>query len=143
MGCYVTSFNFAKDAPLTNPIDYDRKFATLYPRQTVSLCMIAKNAANTIRSALDPIAGYVDEVIVAIDETTDDRTKKIIDEFAQDNHLWPVVTTFPIESPLKTGFDEAMRTRAKRSAGATTTRHSTSEASAPASTSVSAPSWSS
>jgi hypothetical protein len=106
VGQYITKFRHQHDIPV-GEIDYDRKFATAYPRQTVSLCMIAKDAEQTIGKSLLSIAGYVDEVIIGIDAATSDNTERAIRQFEEMHPLWPVVRTFPIESALVSGFDEA------------------------------------
>lgn len=105
VGQYVTTF--LHDGQVSMDIDYERKFRNVYPRQTLSLCMIVKDCENTIGKALKSIAGYVDEVVIGLDRTTTDRTRDAIERFAADMHLWPVVHVIDIESPLVTGFDEA------------------------------------
>jgi glycosyltransferase involved in cell wall biosynthesis/2-polyprenyl-3-methyl-5-hydroxy-6-metoxy-1,4-benzoquinol methylase len=107
VGQYITTFKFAELELICGFIDYERKFATVYPRQTVSLCMIAKDSEQTLGKALSSISGYVDEVIIAVDQTTTDRTEQVIKQFDEDTGLWPVVRTIPIDSPIETGFDEA------------------------------------
>ena len=106
LGSYITTFN--KEGPLlTGAIDYKRKFATMNPRQTVSLCMIVKNGENTLRRTLESIKDVIDEVIISVDSTTTDKTQRVIEDFNEDNPLWPVVSTQTIDSPLKTGFAAA------------------------------------
>lgn len=48
--------------------------------KSLSLCMIAKDEEETIRPALESIAGIVDEVIV-VDTGSSDKTKEIVREF--------------------------------------------------------------
>jgi len=117
VGQYVTTFVSDDACHMTGQIDYGRKFETIYPRQTLSLCMIAKDAAGTLRKALDSISGYVDEVIVAIDEKTTDRTRQVIGEFIEDTPLWPVVKTIDIVSPVEQGFDAARNDSIEDAAG--------------------------
>ena len=47
----------------------------------LSLCMIVKNAEDTIARALESVVGYVDEIIV-VDTGSTDRTKEIAGEYA-------------------------------------------------------------
>lgn len=89
-------------------IDLDRKFQWTKPRQTVSLCMIAKDAEDTIKRSLDSVSNFVDEIIIALDETTTDRTRNMIDMFCDDKQgIWPLVKVIDIPSPMEIGFDEA------------------------------------
>jgi glycosyltransferase involved in cell wall biosynthesis len=47
----------------------------------ISVCMIAGNEAQRIRRALDSVAGWVGEIIVATDEKTTDGTEQIAGSF--------------------------------------------------------------
>ncbi len=105
IGSYVYSFT-VPDAFTIHECDYSRKLAECMPRQTVSLCMIAKDAATTIRKTIDSVCGVVQEVIVAIDHKTTDNTKQIL---LDADKAYPDITFGVIEgdSPLDIGFDEA------------------------------------
>jgi glycosyltransferase involved in cell wall biosynthesis/2-polyprenyl-3-methyl-5-hydroxy-6-metoxy-1,4-benzoquinol methylase len=105
VGQYITAFRWKGED--TGQIDYDRKFNTFAPRQTVSLCMIAKDAEQTIGKALLSIAGYVDEIIIGIDAATTDNTYRAISQFEDMHPLWPVVRIIENESAIVSGFDEA------------------------------------
>lgn len=107
LGSYITTFQ--KPTQPSGQIDYDRKFAAIASRQTVSLCMIVKDAESTIRKTLETVTEYIDEAIIGIDETTTDNTRQIIEKY-----LEPFVTRgrlslklFGIPSPLISGFDDA------------------------------------
>lgn len=97
-------------------IDYARKLKEQAPRDTVSLCMIVKDAQETVANAIRSVADVVDEVVIAIDNATTDRTESRIDEVKAD---FPHVafTVFRAESPLKIGFDEARNATVERSCG--------------------------
>lgn len=97
-------------------IDYGRKFATLAPRDTVSLCMIAKDAQESIGRALRSVVDWVDEVVIGLDEKTSDRTRDRIAEVQAD---YPNVafTVFDAKSPLEIGFDAARNATIERSCG--------------------------
>jgi len=114
-GSWVLRATKSKDAELRD-IDYGRKFATLAPRDTVSLCMIVKNAQESIGRALRSVVDWVDEVVIALDEKTDDRTRERIAEVEAD---FPNVafTVFPAKSPLEIGFDAARNATIERSCG--------------------------
>lgn len=114
-GSWVLRATKSKDAAL-HDIDYVRKFSTMAPRDTVSLCMIVKNAQESISRALRSVVDWVDEVVIALDEKTDDRTRERIAEVEAD---FPNVafTVFPAESPLEIGFDAARNATIERSCG--------------------------
>jgi len=46
-------------------------------KQTVSLCMIVKNEAETLARAIESVAGLVDEIVIGIDEATTDNSEEI------------------------------------------------------------------
>jgi len=107
IGQYITSFTYEEGVEICRDIDYTRKFATVYPRQTLSLCMIVKDAEQTIGKALRTIQGYVDEIIISVDSKTSDRTTEMIDNFEKECHLWPIIRVVEADSPIDIGFDEA------------------------------------
>lgn len=71
-------------------------------RQTLSLCMIIKNAADTLAQTVKSAAGICNEILIGVDDTTTDDTVAICRQLG--------ATVIPIESPLKTGFDAARNT---------------------------------
>lgn len=112
LGSFVVSFKLSegKDIETTmGEINYIRKFSQLSPRQTLTVCMIVRNAENSIIRCLKSVADVADIVQICIDNTTTDSTEKLIKEFAATN-LWPKILLTYIESPLKTGFDVARNT---------------------------------
>jgi len=80
-------------------IDYNRKIVEQNPKETLSVCLIAKDAEYTIGKTLQSIELIADEIIVAIDETTTDETERICKKFG--------ATILKIPSPIKIGFDKA------------------------------------
>ena len=98
------------------PIDYDRKLALAAPRETVSLCMIVRNAEEHIVASLRSAVQWVDEVVIAVDNTTTDRTReRIADVQAEFPHtVWKV---FDNDSPTKIGFDAARNATVDASCG--------------------------
>lgn len=94
------------EGKLCHAIDYERKAREVMPRQTVSLCMIAKDAENTLRKAIGSVINYVDEVIIGVDKTTRDQTTKVIARLQEENPHKPftVLNLYPV---LETGFDAA------------------------------------
>lgn len=113
IGSYVTVFNKSKGESEAVRYSDDsmehilQKIVMSAPRETVSLCMIAKDAEASILRALRSCADVVDEVIVGIDATTTDDTESVITSFALEHPLWPVVKTKTIPNVVKTGFDES------------------------------------
>lgn len=126
LGSYITTFNYPEPIQMLDskismagqPINYQRKFKEYVPQQTISLCMIVKDAEATIKKCLDSVLGVVDEIVVALDETTTDRTKQVIEQWDKDNRSqWPIVTIEDIKSPKDIGFDEARNLSIKGASG--------------------------
>ncbi len=70
--CFAKIFtSYQKDKTLVGKINYDRKFLIQTPRQTVSACMIVKNAEGMLHRCLKSIRPYVDEIILADTGSTD------------------------------------------------------------------------
>lgn len=120
-GSYVWHFRvpeYPRPEHFVGSVDYDEKLSLLVPsRQTVSLCMIAKNAEDSIVRCLKGAAPHVDEIIIAVDETTDDGTERVAKKFML--HEWPEkpFRMFRIPSPLETGFDAARNASIERASG--------------------------
>lgn len=115
LGSYITTFR--KPLQSSGRIDYDRKFAAIAPRQTVTLATIVKDGESTVRQMLESTVPYVDEVVIGLDEKTTDRTRQVIEDFlapyaARGQLIYKVIE---ISSPLDVGFDEA-RNRTLREA---------------------------
>jgi len=118
LGSYITTFSKPKIDSESRTIDYSRKIDNILPRQTVSLCMIVKDAEDTIKRCLDSVADVVDEVNLAIDEATSDNTMQTIELWTKSRAgNWPVVTVKTIKSPLEIGFDEARNESIKDASG--------------------------
>lgn len=115
IGSYVYDFT-VPDAFTIHECDYSRKLAECMPRQTVTLCMIAKDAAATIRKTIDSVCDVVQEVVVAVDSTTTDNTKAIIED-ASNSYPDIVFDVFDSDSPLEIGFDAARNRTIERASG--------------------------
>lgn len=96
LGHYIVTF---KPEGITGNIDYARKLSTQAPRQTVSVCMIARDAEYTIGKIFERLAPIADEFIIGVDKLTKDNTKEICERFG--------ATVIDIDSPTVQGFDEA------------------------------------
>ena len=115
LGSWVYSARKTEGATL-GEIDYDRKLVEQAPRDTLSLCMIVKDAAPTIERALRSVLDVVDEVVIGLDAKTTDRTRERINEVIAD---FPHVTynVWTITSPLEQGFDAARNYTIDKSCG--------------------------
>lgn len=115
LGSYITTWkNTRQDS---GAIDYDRKLALVVPHQTVSCCMIVKDAASSIRRCLESVMPYVDELIISFDPECEHDTHIIVDSYIKSN--WPekAVTIFEGESPLEIGFDAARNATIEKASG--------------------------
>lgn len=115
VGSWVTYVKASPGGSLGS-IDYFRKLSEQAPRDTVSLCMIVKDDQKTIERAIVSVADYVDEIVIAIDETTTDRTEERIAELRSRYPNLPF-RTFRAASPLDIGFDEARNATIDASCG--------------------------
>ena len=68
-GWWVVSYN--KNQKPCMPIDLDRKILINSPKQTVSLCMITKNAESMLHRCLKSAEKLVDEIIICDNGSTD------------------------------------------------------------------------
>lgn len=119
MGSYIASFRRTKDdAKLTEKrrVNYARKLRTLNPRQTLSVCIIARDAELSLGRTLESVKDIADEIIVAVDENTRDATREIAEKYAKGFRPKGELV-FDIKSPLETGFDEARNTCIARASG--------------------------
>lgn len=115
LGSWISAVTF-KGEELLGEVNVERKMCQYRTRQTMSACYIVKDGEKILRRSLDSIADYVDEVLIGIDATTQDRTARTIDEFAASNP-WLSVRSFTIESPTAIGFDAARNSVHDRAQG--------------------------
>lgn len=101
--------------PFCEP-NYERKRAQLCPRETVSACMIVKDGEKTLRKSVESFIDWVDEVVIAIDPKTKDRTREVIDALAKD-FRWKPFTVFEGLVALDHGFDAARNVTIERACG--------------------------
>lgn len=115
LGSYVTSWVNNKVA--SGSIDYRRKLSLSAPRQTLSVCMIVKDASASIQRCLQSVMPYADELIIAFDPTCDLPTRDITIGYTQS--AWPekAFTVFEGDSPLEVGFDEARNATINKASG--------------------------
>jgi len=115
LGSYITTFENPAGL-VSRKVNYDRKFENMVGRQTLSMCMVVKDAEDTLKRSLDSLSiqsgksvHYVpDEIVIALDETTTDRTYGVINKWIEDRKgNFPIVKVINIPSPMEIGFDEA------------------------------------
>ena len=106
LGKHFTSYQ--KSNVSTGEINYDRKLLVQSPKETVSLCMIAKNEENNIGKCLTNAKKYVDEMIVC-DTGSIDRTKEIAKEYG--------AKVIEGSDPLVHGFETARNDSIEKAVG--------------------------
>lgn len=79
LGNYLIEYTV--DGAPTERRDFDTKARLLRPFQTISACIIAKNAERDIENMLGSIVNEVDEIIVGIDKGTTDETAKRCEKY--------------------------------------------------------------
>jgi glycosyltransferase involved in cell wall biosynthesis len=97
LGHYL--FTFKQSSEPLGDINYDRKLREQAPRETLSVCIIAKDSEFTLGKTLKQVSEIADEIIVGIDDTTTDKTFEVAGRFG--------AKCLAIPSPLKIGFDAA------------------------------------
>lgn len=104
IGSYVTTF--------TKPVEESRSYSVatklreVVPDQTLTACLIVKDAEKDIVRCLESILPHVQEVVVGVDPNTVDDTWQLLYRMMQRNPLvgWHL---YDAESPVKIGFDAA------------------------------------
>lgn len=101
--------------PFVEP-DYTRKRNLLAPRETLSACLIVKDGEKTLRKCVESWIDWVDEVVIAIDPKTKDRTREVIADLERD-YKWKPFTVFEGFVALEQGFDAARNLTVERACG--------------------------
>lgn len=104
LGSYITTFT--KPTEPSKEINYRRKINQTMPDQTVTCCMIVKDAENDITRCLKSVIPFVQEIVIGVDKTTKDKTADVIVQMEIDNPL-VAFNVFEIESPTVQGFASA------------------------------------
>lgn len=114
LGSYIVSFSKPRDA--ARPINYARKISETMPDQTITLCMIVKDASQDIERCLASVLPHVQEVIIGVDETSTDDTWRLLGAIAEKNPLigWSLSH---IPSALTTGFAAARNYTISKASG--------------------------
>jgi glycosyltransferase involved in cell wall biosynthesis/2-polyprenyl-3-methyl-5-hydroxy-6-metoxy-1,4-benzoquinol methylase len=87
-------------------VDYARKAPTIAPRETLSACLIVKDGERTLRKCVESFIDWVDQIVIAIDPKTRDRTQEIALQLCGDYPLKPFKIIEGVEA-LKEGFAAA------------------------------------
>ncbi len=85
LGSFITTFT--KPTESSYPINYNRKIRETMPDQTLSACLIVRDAEQDIQRCMESILPFVQEVIIRIDPYTRDNTIRILDRIVEDNPL--------------------------------------------------------
>lgn len=115
MGSWIWAV-WPTEAPWGRP-DYERKLQLYAPRETISLCMIVKDAEKTLRKCIESVVDWVDEVIICVDPTTSDRTLDICRQLAGDFPNRPFSYALAEKSARRDGFDEARNESIAKASG--------------------------
>jgi 2-polyprenyl-3-methyl-5-hydroxy-6-metoxy-1,4-benzoquinol methylase/glycosyltransferase involved in cell wall biosynthesis len=107
---------YPKDGLPTWKVDYNRKLLNYAPRETISACIIVKNGEKTLRRCVESIIDWVDEVVIAVDPTTEDRTKEVIYNLTVDFPNRPFKVLEGKEA-LKDGFAAARNVTVEAASG--------------------------
>ena len=113
LGSYVFTFTRQRNEIALMP--YEKKGLIIPRKQTLSLCMIVKDAEADIERCLKSALPICDEVVVGIDETTTDFTGERIEALAAKYHI--PCTVFFNKSPIEIGFDEARNATIEKASG--------------------------
>lgn len=106
LGSYAYTFKLPETVPAFQSLTLTDKISTMIPTQTVALCMIVYNAEATLMACLKSVIGVVDEVVISLDEKTNDNTLQVIDNFKAIAGA-PPVSVHTIPPVLDTGFAAA------------------------------------
>lgn len=115
MSSYVWAV-WPKDGLPLWSVNYERKLRQLSTRQTVSACIIAKDAEASLRRCIESCVDWVDEVIVAVDPSTTDGTKQVVSDLARDYPNRPIRWIEGLAAQ-KDGFDAARNLSIEGAAG--------------------------
>lgn len=116
LGSWLTHVVWSPATEGIGRVDYSRKHRHTAPRQTVSLCMIVRNAEHTIGAALQSVLPYVDEARIAVDPSTTDATEARATDVARRFTTVPVRITTG-EEALVSGFAQARNQSMSRACG--------------------------
>jgi glycosyltransferase involved in cell wall biosynthesis/2-polyprenyl-3-methyl-5-hydroxy-6-metoxy-1,4-benzoquinol methylase len=97
--------------------DYERKLRLYAPRETISACLIVKDAEKTLRKCVESFVDAVDEVIICVDPQTSDRTLDVCRQLAGDFPNRPFLYAISEKSATRDGFDAARNESIEKASG--------------------------
>lgn len=107
VGSYVTTFkNIGPAAFALHREHYARKTAQTNGRETIALCMIAKDAEASIMKTIASVADHINELIVNVDAASKDGTLDLLSGLAE-RWPWLRVSVDVGPSALEVGFAAA------------------------------------
>lgn len=98
-------------------IDFARKLRQYAPRETVSACLIVRDAQKTLRKCVESFIDWVDEVRIFIDPKTRDGTREIAHDLQRDFPNRPFTIAEATQSATVDGFDAARNESVDGAAG--------------------------
>lgn len=101
---------------LLGRVDYERKLRQYAPRQTVTACLIVKNAEGTLRRCIESLVDWVDEIIIAPDTSTTDSTHRLVADISL-NFPLRHISLIPGVDASKEGFAAARNNSIERANG--------------------------
>ncbi|OGC95823.1 MAG: hypothetical protein A2W25_15215 [candidate division Zixibacteria bacterium RBG_16_53_22] len=104
LGSYIVSFS--KPTEPSRAINYTRKVMQTMPDQTVSCCMIVKDAEQDIVRCLRSVLPFVQEVVVGVDRATRDATLELL-RILERTNLLVAFRIIDLEPVQETGFAAA------------------------------------
>lgn len=108
LGHFIITFK--KWAKSFGKINYRRKFKVQSPQETVSACLIAKDAKHTLGKTLKSIEDIADEIIIGVDKTSTEDQKQQMHRIGKEFNAQMIA----IDSPLEVGFDAARNCTIKK-----------------------------
>jgi glycosyltransferase involved in cell wall biosynthesis/2-polyprenyl-3-methyl-5-hydroxy-6-metoxy-1,4-benzoquinol methylase len=104
------------EKPFWRP-NYERKLKLYAPRETISVCMIVKDGEKTLKSCVESMVDWVDEIVICVDPLTSDRTLDVCRQLAGDFPNRPFIYGIAEKSALKDGFDAARNESIDKASG--------------------------
>lgn len=117
LGSYVWSFRRGPDPVETGALNIARKLTVQCPLQTISLCMIVKDAELSIERSLESIAPHVDEVVLGVDANSTDRTLERAKQVLSKYPDLAVQYVHDVGPAATTGFSAARNETIERASG--------------------------
>jgi glycosyltransferase involved in cell wall biosynthesis/intein/homing endonuclease/2-polyprenyl-3-methyl-5-hydroxy-6-metoxy-1,4-benzoquinol methylase len=97
--------------------DYERKLRQYAPRETISACLIVRDAEKTLRKCVESFVDWVDEIVICIDPMTSDRTLDVCRQLAGDFPNRPFTYALAECSARRDGFDAARNESIAKASG--------------------------